>query len=41
MTDIVDNLILDLAEWVEQGERTYEEPMEAWPTSCPVARLRL
>ena len=35
MTDTVDNLILDLVEWAEQGERTYEEPMEAWRTSCP------
>ena len=35
MTDTVDNLILDLVEWVERGERTYEETMEAWRTSCP------
>jgi predicted transcriptional regulator len=28
-------LILDLLEWVAKGERTYEEVMEAWRTSCP------
>ena len=35
MTDTVQNLILDLVEWVERGERTYEETLEAWRTSCP------
>ena len=35
MTDTVENLILDLVEWVELGERTYEETMDAWRTSCP------
>ena len=35
MTDTVENLILDLVEWVERGERTYEETMDAWRTSCP------
>ena len=28
-------LILDLLEWLANGERTYEEVMEAWRTSCP------
>jgi len=28
-------LILDLIEWVASRERTYEETMEAWRTSCP------
>ena len=35
MTDTVDNLILDLVEWVGQRERTYQETMDAWRTSCP------
>ena len=35
MTDTVDNLILDLVEWVGRRERTYQETMEAWRTSCP------
>ena len=35
MTDTVDNLVLDLVEWVGRTERTYQETMEAWRTSCP------
>ena len=35
MSDTVDNLILDLIEWVSRKERTYLETMEAWRTSCP------
>jgi hypothetical protein len=35
MTDTVENLILDLVEWVERKDRTYQETMEAWRTSCP------
>ena len=35
MTDTVENLILDLVEWVERSERTYAETMDAWRTSCP------
>jgi len=35
MTDTVDNLILDLIEWVGRRERTYRETMDAWRTSCP------
>src|SRR5262245_19052825 len=35
MTDTVDNLILDLVEWVSRKERTYLETMDAWRTSCP------
>ena len=35
MTDTVDNLILDLIEWVGRTERTYRETMDAWRTSCP------
>jgi hypothetical protein len=33
--DTVENLILDLLEWVRTRERTYRETMEAWRTSCP------
>jgi hypothetical protein len=35
MADVVESLILDLLEWVANGERTYEEVMDAWRTSCP------
>jgi hypothetical protein len=35
MTDTVENLILDLVEWVGRKERTYYETMDAWRTSCP------
>lgn len=36
MTDtVVEALILDLLEWVTKRDRTYEEVIEAWRTSCP------
>jgi hypothetical protein len=35
MTDTVENLILDLVEWVGWKQRTYQETMDAWRTSCP------
>jgi len=35
MTDTVENLILDLLEWLGPNERPYQETMEAWRTSCP------
>lgn len=35
MTDPVDALILDLLEFVANGERSYAEVMDAWRTSCP------
>ena len=35
MTDNVENLVLDLLEWVGQRERPYQETMDAWRTSCP------
>jgi hypothetical protein len=35
MADTVENLILDLLEWAERKERTYQETMDAWSTSCP------
>ncbi len=35
MTDAVDNLILDLLEWLDPGPRPYAEVLDAWRTSCP------
>jgi D-3-phosphoglycerate dehydrogenase len=36
MTDtVVESLIVDLLLWVDARERTYEEVMDAWRTSCP------
>jgi hypothetical protein len=35
MTDTVENLILDLLEWVARKDRTYQETTDAWRTSCP------
>lgn len=35
MNDTVENLILDLLEWVDCQQRTYQETMDAWRTSCP------
>ena len=35
MSDVVESLILDLLEWVANGERTYDQVMDAWRTSCP------
>ena len=32
---ILETLLLDLMEWLETDERSYEEVMEAWRTSCP------
>ncbi len=32
---VVDSLILDLLEWLATRERSYQEVMEAWRTSCP------
>jgi hypothetical protein len=32
---VIESLILDLLQWLANGERTYEEVMEAWRTSCP------
>ena len=31
----IEPLILDLLEWVVKGDRTYEQVMDAWRTSCP------
>lgn len=35
MVDAVEALIVDLLEWVAIRERTYDEVMAAWRTSCP------
>ena len=35
MPQPVDDLIVDLLEWIGPGERPYAETMEAWRTSCP------
>ena len=34
-TLIVDTLIRDLLEWLARRDRSYEEVMGAWRTSCP------
>jgi hypothetical protein len=35
MFDAVESLTLDLLEWVAHRERSYDEVMDAWRTSCP------
>jgi len=36
MNDFVtETLILDLLDWLANGDRSYEEVMDAWRTSCP------
>jgi len=35
MIDTVENLILNLVEWVARKKRTYRETMGAWRTTCP------
>ncbi len=35
MTDVVEALIVDLLDWLMVRDRTYEEVMDAWRTSCP------
>ena len=35
MSEVVESLILDLLQWIASRERTYEEVMDAWRTSCP------
>jgi D-3-phosphoglycerate dehydrogenase len=32
---VLENLVLDLLEWLATRERTYEDVMAAWRTSCP------
>jgi hypothetical protein len=33
--NIVDALIVDLLQWLASRERTYQEAIEVWRTSCP------
>jgi len=35
MTSTIDNLLLDLLEWVGMKERSYQDALDAWRTSCP------
>jgi D-3-phosphoglycerate dehydrogenase len=35
VTQTVEVLILDLLEWLARRDRSYEETMDAWRTSCP------
>jgi hypothetical protein len=32
---VVESLILDLLAWLADRDRSYQEVMEAWRTSCP------
>lgn len=32
---VVDGLIVDLLNWLASGERTYQEAIDVWRTSCP------
>jgi len=32
---VVEDLIIDLLQWLAGGERSYAEVMDAWRTSCP------
>lgn len=32
---VVESLILDLLDWLAKRDRTYDEVMDAWRTSCP------
>jgi hypothetical protein len=35
VTQTVEVLVLDLLEWLARQDRSYEETMDAWRTSCP------
>ena len=35
MPDTVDNLVLELLEWLGDGPRPCPEVLDAWRTSCP------
>jgi hypothetical protein len=35
MSDTIEPLIFDLVAWVAKEERSYDEVMDAWRTSCP------
>lgn len=32
---VLESLIVDLVRWTTESERSYEEAMNAWRTSCP------
>jgi hypothetical protein len=32
---VVESVLLDLLEWLAQRDRSYDEVMAAWRTSCP------
>ena len=33
--EAVESLIVDLLDWIDARNRSYEEVLEAWRTSCP------
>ncbi len=35
MSQTVEVLVLDLLEWLNCRDRSYQETMDAWRTSCP------
>jgi D-3-phosphoglycerate dehydrogenase len=35
MADDINDLVLDLLEWLGSGARPYSEVLDAWRTSCP------
>jgi D-3-phosphoglycerate dehydrogenase len=35
VTQTVEVLVLDLLEWLARRDRSYDETMDAWRTSCP------
>ena len=35
MADNINDLVLDLLEWLGSGARPYSEVLDAWRTSCP------
>jgi hypothetical protein len=35
MDSLTESLVLDLLEWLAQLDRSYDEVMDAWRTSCP------
>jgi hypothetical protein len=35
VNDTLENLVLDLLEWMGPSPRPYSEVLEAWRTSCP------
>jgi hypothetical protein len=35
VSSTIEPLIVDLLEWLAKTERSYEEALDAWRTSCP------